>query len=93
MSQMGADHVEMTRVTSHPDLQKRVVAAVRRANGKLSRVETIKRVFLLNRDFSLEDDEITPTLKVKRKNIEKKFAATFDRLYDEEGFGLVVIDK
>ncbi len=83
----------MTRVTSHPDLQKRVVDAVRRANGKLSRVETIKRVHLLNRDFSLEEDEITPTLKVKRKNIEKKFASTFDRLYDEEGFGLVVIDK
>ncbi len=83
----------MTRVTSHPDLQKRVVEAVRRANGKLSRVETIKRVHLLNRDFSLEEDEITPTLKVKRKNIEKKFVAIFDRLYDEEGFGLVVIDK
>jgi long-chain acyl-CoA synthetase len=83
----------MTRVTSHPDLQKRVVEAVRKANRQLSRVETIKRVHLLNRDFSLEDDEITPTLKVKRKNIEKKFAATFDRLYEEEGFGLVVIDK
>lgn len=83
----------MERVTSHPDLQKRVVDAVRRANTKLSRVETIKRIHLLNRDFSLEEDEITPTLKVKRKNIEKKFAAIFDRLYDDEGFGLAVMDK
>jgi long-chain acyl-CoA synthetase len=48
---------------------------------------------LLNRDFSLEEDEITPTLKLKRKNIEKKFASVFDRLYEDEAFGLVVMDK
>lgn len=83
----------MTRVTGHADLQKRVLEAVRRANAKLSRVETIKRIHLLNRDFSLEEDEITPTMKVKRKSIEKKFVATFDRLYDDETFGLAVMDK
>jgi len=83
----------MERVTNHPDLQKRVIEAVQRANKKLSRVETIKRVYLLNRDFSLDEDEITPTLKVKRKNIEKKFAATFDKLYEDDGFGLMVMEK
>jgi long-chain acyl-CoA synthetase len=57
------------------------------------RTETIKRIHLLNRDFSLEEDEVTPTLKVKRKSIEKKFTAVFDRLYEDDAFGLAVMDK
>ena len=65
---------------------------MRRANAKLARVEGIKRVHLLERDFSLEEDEVTPTLKVKRKNIEKKFAAVFDRLYEDPGFGIAIED-
>ena len=88
----GLDDI-MTKVTGHPDLRQRVVDAVRRANAKLSRVEAIKRIHLLNRDFSLEEDEMTPTLKVKRKSIEKKFASVFDRLYDDKDFGLPVMDK
>ena len=85
----GLDRV-MTRVTADPEIRARVAAAVRRANTKLARVEGIKRVFLLDRDFSLEEDEVTPTMKVKRKNIEKKFMSTFDRLYDEKGFGISI---
>ena len=85
----GLDRV-MTRVTADPEIRARVAAAVHRANTKLARVEGIKRVFLLDRDFSLEEDEVTPTMKVKRKNIEKKFASTFDRLYDEKGFGISI---
>ncbi|HJL25789.1 MAG TPA: hypothetical protein RMH80_26485, partial [Polyangiaceae bacterium LLY-WYZ-15_(1-7)] len=71
-------------------LRARVVEAVQRANGKLARVETIKRVYLLDRELSVEEDELTPTLKVKRKNVEKKFAPVFDRLYEDAGAGLVI---
>jgi long-subunit acyl-CoA synthetase (AMP-forming) len=39
----------------------------------------------------VEEDELTPTLKLKRKNIEAKFTKTFDQLYDDEAFGLVVL--
>jgi long-chain acyl-CoA synthetase len=85
----GLDDV-MRQITADPEIQRRVVAAVRRANAKLSRVEGVKRLSLLDRDFSLEEDEVTPTLKAKRKNIEKKFAATFDRLYDDPSFGISI---
>ncbi len=88
----GLDAI-MTRVTSEPELRARIVEAVRRANRDLSRVEAIKRIHVLERDFSLEEDEITPTLKLKRKNIEKKFAAVFDRLYEDESFGITVEGK
>ena len=80
-------------VTTHPDLRQRIVEAVKEANEKLSRVEQVKRVYLLDRELSVEEDEITPTMKVKRKKVEKKFAPVFDRLYDEESFGIVVMER
>jgi long-chain acyl-CoA synthetase len=83
----------LAKVTRTPELRQRIAEAVRRGNQKLSRVEQVKRVLLLERELSLEEDEITPTMKVKRKNIEKKFATSFDRLYEDESFGITVRDK
>ena len=80
-------------VTHDPDVQKRVVASVKRANESLARVEGIKKIHILDREFSVQEDELTPTLKMKRKNIETKFAETLDRLYEDEGFGLVVLSE
>jgi long-chain acyl-CoA synthetase len=81
----------LERVARDPEVQRRIVKSVMRANETLSRVETIKKIHILDREFSVEDDELTPTLKLKRKNIEAKFAETFDRLYKDDGFGLVVV--
>ena len=83
----------MKAVAAHPDLRQRIAQATREANEKLSRVEQVKRVYLLDRELSIEEDEITPTMKVKRKKVEKKFAPVFDRLYEDESFGIVVMEK
>ena len=80
-------------VSQDPDVRQRVVAAVKRANEGLARVETIKKIHILDREFSVEEDELTPTLKMKRKNIETKFKAIFDRLYDDAQFGLIVLSE
>jgi long-chain acyl-CoA synthetase len=80
-------------VSREPELRQRIAEAVHRGNQRLSRVEQVKRVYLLEREFSLDRDEITPTLKVKRKNVEKKFEATLDKLYEDPAFGIVVMDK
>ena len=80
-------------VTQNPEVQKRIVASVQRANEGLARVETIKKIHILDREFSVQEDELTPTLKMKRKNIETKFAETFDRLYDDAQFGLIVLSE
>ena len=81
----------LEEVTRDPEVEERIVTSVKRANEGLSRVEAIKKIHILGREFSVEEDELTPTLKLKRKNIEAKFTETFDRLYDDEGFGLVVL--
>lgn len=81
----------LEQVAQDPEVKQRIVSSVKRANEGLSRVEAIKKIHILGREFSVEEDELTPTLKLKRKNIEAKFTETFDQLYDDEGFGLVVL--
>ena len=53
-------------------------------NRERSRYEQIKRFAVLPRDFTMEDGEVTPTLKLKRRVVEEHFAAEIERLYAEE---------
>ncbi len=53
-------------------------------NARRSRFEQIKRFAILPRDFSAEEGEVTPTLKLKRRVCEQHFAAEIERLYAED---------
>ena len=53
------------------------------ANRERSRFEQVKRFVILPRDFTMEDGEITPTLKVRRRAVQDHFAADIDALYAE----------
>ena len=55
-----------------------------RFNQNLDRQEKIRRFALLSRDFTIEDDEITPSLKVKRKMIDSKYKHVIDPMYADE---------
>ncbi|HEX2355969.1 MAG TPA: long-chain fatty acid--CoA ligase [Micromonosporaceae bacterium] len=59
-----------------------VDAAVRELNGKLNRWETIKKFTILPRDLTIEDGEMTPSLKIKRRGVEANFATEIDRMYE-----------
>ncbi len=61
-----------------------VQEAVDKLNGTLPSYETVKRFTVLDRDFTQENGELTPTLKVKRKAATQKFAAQIDAMYDGE---------
>jgi long-chain acyl-CoA synthetase len=61
--------------------QARVEAIVDEVNRDRSRFEQIKRFATLPRDFSADEGEITPTLKLKRRVCEDHFAAEIDDLY------------
>jgi long-chain acyl-CoA synthetase len=52
-----------------------------RANANYAQVEQVKRFAILHRDLTVEDGELTPTLKVKRAVINERFAELFDALY------------
>jgi long-chain acyl-CoA synthetase len=84
----GALEEAMKRVTTHPEMRATIRAAVVRGNGKLADVEKVKRFVILERDFSQERGEVTPTMKLKRKAIETLHAALLDRIYDDPSFAL-----
>jgi long-chain acyl-CoA synthetase len=63
------------------DVQAEVQRAVDAVNDGRSRYEQIKRFRVLPRDFSLEEDELTPTLKLRRKVILEHFAEDVEALY------------
>jgi len=50
-------------------------------NRDRSRFEQIKRFRILSRDFSADHEEITPTLKLKRRIVQEHFANEIDELY------------
>jgi long-subunit acyl-CoA synthetase (AMP-forming) len=64
-----------------PAVLDEVRAGVERANSHLSRVEQIKRFEVLDRDWPPAGDELTPTMKLKRKPIAAKYAAQIEALY------------
>jgi long-chain acyl-CoA synthetase len=63
------------------EVERRLQAVVDEVNGELSRFEQIKRFRVLSRDFSAEDDEVTPTLKLKRRVVAEHFAREIEELY------------
>jgi long-chain acyl-CoA synthetase len=64
------------------DVHAQVQAAVDAVNADRSRYEQIKRFIVLPREFTLEQDEITPTLKLTRKVVLEHFAAEAAALYE-----------
>ena len=67
---------------------ERIALAVGVGNRGLARVEKIRRFTILERDFSHDYGEMTPSMKMVRRTIETDYAETFDRIYDEDGFAL-----
>ncbi len=58
-----------------------IAAAVEAANARLSRVEQIKRYHLLDNEWLPGGEELTPTLKLKRRPIERRYEAEIEALY------------
>ncbi len=68
-------------LTRTPQVQALIHNEIDRVNRKFARVEQIKKFFLLDTQLSAEDEELTPTMKLKRKLIEKKYADTIEAMY------------
>ncbi len=75
-----ADH-SPEALAAHPDLISEIAAGVADGNAKLSKVEQIKRFRVLPTFWEPGGDEITLTMKLKRKPIHEKYGAEIDELY------------
>jgi long-subunit acyl-CoA synthetase (AMP-forming) len=71
----------IAELAAHPRILGEVGIAVERANSRLSRTEQVKAFKLLAEEWLPDSDELTPTMKIKRKQIAHKYAAEIEALY------------
>lgn len=71
---------------TNPDVISWISDDIKRLSGELSKFERIKNFKVKRTPFSIEAGEMTPSLKAKRKVIEKKYAEDINTLYTEESF-------
>jgi long-chain acyl-CoA synthetase len=74
---------DVARLAADDQVQELVEGLVERVNADHSRFEQIKRFAILPRDFSMAEDEVTPTLKLRRKICMEHFAAEIETLYEQ----------
>ena len=73
-----SNYASLTRAREVLDLVQREIEKV---NAKFARVEQIKSFRLLETQLTAEDEELTPTMKLKRSLVQKKYAALIDSMY------------
>jgi long-chain acyl-CoA synthetase len=69
-------------ICAAPATERLIAGYVEQLNAKLNRWETIKKFAILPRDLSIEAGEVTPSMKIKRRNVETNFATEIDRMYE-----------
>ncbi len=77
----GLTDASPAALVAHPEIRELVTAAVKAGNQKLSRVEQVKRFRILPAVWEPGGDELTPTLKLRRKPIAEKYRHEIDEMY------------
>ena len=68
-------------LTRSREVQELIQSEIDRVNAKFARVEQIKKFFLLETQLGAEDEELTPTMKLKRKLVQAKYAERIEAMY------------
>ena len=72
-------------LASDPDVADEVDRFVENENSRRARVERVRRYRILPCSFSVTNDELTPTLKVKRNVVNHKYRDVIDEMYEHKG--------
>ena len=76
------DLEEMKRFEGDPDgMQKALSKAVDRVNAELSVIEKVRRFIVADEAFSVENEQLTPSMKIRRHVIGKAYGERLDALY------------
>ncbi|HXD54250.1 MAG TPA: long-chain fatty acid--CoA ligase [Solirubrobacteraceae bacterium] len=79
--QQGIEDTSLEALAVDERVRAAVAEGVEAANAKLAKVEQIKKFSIVRGDWLPGGDELTPTMKLKRKPIAEKYAATIDSMY------------
>jgi long-chain acyl-CoA synthetase len=77
-------HLDYREVLESEAFRTTIGNYIERANAKLERWETVKRFAILPTEFGVDDDAVTPSLKIRRAIIAKHYADVVDSLYEDE---------
>lgn len=75
------EHRSVREVATDPGLRAEIQDAINQANLTVSHAEGIKKFHILDRDLTEEQNELTPTLKVKRNVVTERYADAIDKIY------------
>jgi long-chain acyl-CoA synthetase len=78
----GLTPTDYTTLVTEPAVHDYVRGCVDELNSRLNRWETIKDFRILDHDLTVESDELTPSMKVKRRLIETRFGELLDSMYE-----------
>lgn len=84
LREAGAPSGTREQLAARPDVQAIFQGLLDDINVNLAQFEKIKRFALLPKDMTIEDGELTPTLKVRRKIVEQHWASVIEQLYARE---------
>ncbi len=79
----GIAYHSFAELTSHPEVRAEVERTVAALNERVSRVENIRKWTILPSEWTAESEELTPTLKLKRRVILQKYAPAIHEMYGE----------
>ena len=81
--EQGLAYTNYRSLSQLPEVRKLIAAAVDRANERLARVESVRKFVILAKELDHDDGELTATMKVKRAQIEKRYAREIEQIYGE----------
>jgi long-chain acyl-CoA synthetase len=84
------DYLELIK---HPAILAAVDAIVAAKNSELANFEMVKKFKILENDFTIENNELTPTMKVRRKIVTERYKEILDSFYDVEDVALESIAR
>lgn len=74
-----------TTLAQNPDVHGLIDQEVQRVNARFARVENIRKFLILKKELDHDDGELTATMKVRRKAIERKFESEIEQIYGRAG--------
>ncbi len=74
---------KLSDYTESPDIKAEIDAQVQELNAKFSNPEQVKKFTILPRDLNVDEGELTPTLKIRRKQINENWAKEIEAMYTD----------
>ena len=65
-----------------PEIRRVIEEEILERSRDLAPYEQIKKFLVISRNFRIDDEELTPTLKIRRHHLEERYRGLIDRMYE-----------